>query len=194
MRSVLAAIIGMASLAISSCTQDVLDREEYQRKLSAFEDSDIRIHRKLFDTEGRETCAIEIEIDLKANGSGNAFWSRPISDYDWPMTPCVSDDSIILKELIVSLDQHQNARIRRSLARLNWRAGFDTFGNTQIGSPIGCSFQYHSGISHFVELEKKTGFMLFEIDSGCESVQVASAQLLIDDVIRFLIAKKSLIP
>ncbi|WP_337658914.1 hypothetical protein [Sphingorhabdus sp. Alg231-15] len=184
----------MVSLAMSSCTQDVLDREEYQRKLSAFEDSDIRIRRTLFDTGDRETCAIEIEIDLKANGSGNVIWSRPIFDHDWPMTPCVSDDSTTLKELIVSLDQHQHGRIRRSLAGLNWRVGFDTFGNTQIGSPIGCSFQYHPVNSHFVELKKKTGFMLFEIDPSCESVQVASAQLLIDDVIRLLIAKKNLIP
>tara|TARA_R110000850_G_scaffold40446_12_gene104158 strand:+ start:595 stop:1137 length:543 start_codon:yes stop_codon:yes gene_type:complete len=178
----------------ASCTDDVLQRDEYLRNLRNIEGTDIHIRRRLFETGRNDQCAIELTIEIERSGNGWIVWTRPVLDSNSPITPCFSGNSEKLREVKFQLNKHNLLRIERSLARLHWGSEFDELALSDFNFPLGCSLVMDASSSHNVSLEKEGKWMHFAIQPSCRSRQVPSGQLLIDDAIRLLPIERDLMP
>ena len=194
MKAKVISLLLVSCVIFSSCTSDVLQRDEYQRNLRNIEGTSINITRRLFDTESNDKCAIELMIEIESSGNGSIVWNRPILDSNWPMTSCFSENPEKLREEKFQVDKHVLLRIERSLARLRWETEFDELAFSKLNFPLGCNEVLDAFSSHNVSLEKAGKWMHFAIQPSCRSRQVPSDQLLVDDAIRLLPIEQDLMP
>lgn len=194
MKAKVISLLLVSCLIFSSCTSNVLQRDEYQRNLRNIEGTNIHIKRRLFETGSKDQCAIELTIEIESSGNGSIVWTRPILDSNWPMTPCFSENLTKLREEKFQLNKHSLLRIEKSLARLHWESEFDELEFSNLNFPEGCSAVMDASSSHNVNLEKAGKWILFAIQPSCGSRQVPSDQLLVDDAIRLLPIDRDLMP
>lgn len=176
-------------LALTACTENY----ENQKTADDFQGATILISRTLFNTGTKDICALELGIEINSTGRGEILWFRPEMT-DEPWLACYDENPKPLARKKFQLSKHQLKRVYSSIARLDWPEQFLPIVEAEKSHVEGCGIVMDARASHTIWAEKNEEYMGFSIQRSCQSRNLGSAIIDIDNAIRFLPINRNLLP